>query len=91
MFMDPAVRRITKRTASGWLRTLLRLLGPYLNFPPTHRTVFVVSKEECPISLREIYAATGMAPTFDVYGSPTTGQFTRIPGLTTSNPKAATS
>ena len=44
MFVDPVVRRITKRTGSGWLCSLLRFLEPCLNFPPTYRTVFVVSK-----------------------------------------------
>ena len=51
MFVDPAVRRITKRTGSGWLSSLLRFLEPYLNFPPTYRALFVVSKEQCPVSL----------------------------------------
>ena len=44
MFVDPAVRRISKRTGSGWLSSLLRFLEPCLHFPPTYRTVFVVSK-----------------------------------------------
>ncbi len=45
MFVDPAMRGMTTRTGSAWCSSLLRFLGPYLNVPPTYRTVFLYRKD----------------------------------------------
>ena len=44
MFFDPAVRFITKRAGSRWLRAILHPLAPFLNFAPAYRTTFIISK-----------------------------------------------
>lgn len=44
MFFDPAVRFITRRAGSRWLRAILHPLAPFLNFAPAYRTTFIISK-----------------------------------------------
>jgi Methyltransferase domain len=46
MFFDPVVRFITQRVGSRWLHIMLHPFVPLLNFAPTYRTTFIVSKRE---------------------------------------------